>query len=182
MVSQNNSYVSQQTELFLPNGFTHSGASADIDGDGDDDFMSVNITPQPQFLLFTNDGNGTFTNSSERLPTTLSRPNSSIQATSSLLHDIDGDGNVDILLGSDHSEGNHLIIYFGSSNGRFADSNKLVLQDSPLEYGNQIVLDILAMDIDLDGDDDLITSFTKMDTFYEGAGHQVYKNLGDRKI
>ena len=180
MISQNNSYVSQQTELFLPNGFTHSGAAGDIDNDNDSDFISVNLNPQ--VLLFTNDGDGNFTNSSELLPETLSRPGSIFKATSSLLHDIDGDGYVDILLGSDHSRGTHLTIYFGSSSGRYTDSNKLILQDSPVEFGNQIVLDILAMDIDLDGDEDLITSFTKMDSFYAGAGHQVYENLGNREF
>lgn len=166
-----------------PNGFTHSAAIGDIDGDGDIDILEVNLG-EPWAVLYLNNGNGIFSNRSELLPKDIAgQPPTFHSATSSLIHDIDGDGFSDIILGSQHSgEWGPSRIYFGTEGGNFTEAQSLLLNDISLQSDNQIIVDIQAIDIDLDGDDDLVTSYTLNDPFYTGAGVQVFRNEGNRKF
>lgn len=181
-ISLEQGYLNTQADLTAPDGFTHSAAVGDIDGDGDIDILSVDIAPSPQAYLYVNDGGGFFSDSSHLLPIDLTRQNSTVSFTSSLIHDVDGDGFTEIILGSQYSGKWLSRIYFGTKDGYFSEAQSLLLNDISLQSDNQIIVDIQAIDIDLDGDDDLVTSYTLNDPFYTGAGVQVFRNEGNREF
>jgi hypothetical protein len=179
MLSDGLTYIESQPELTLANGFTHSVAFGDVDNDGDIDILEVNLD-DPWAVLYLNNGSGVFSNGSELLPSSIALPNSDFSATSSLMHDIDGDGYNDIVLGSQHtSEYGLSRVYFGGEGGYFLDGNMTVLSDSLSIPDSKTIVDVKAFDIDLDGDDDLVTSFTQA---YEGAGMQIFRNDGNRNF
>lgn len=182
-VSAEQGYLNTQSDLTAPDGFTHSAAVGDIDGDGDLDVLEVNLG-EPWAVLYLNNGNGVFSNRSDLLPKDIAgQPPTFHSATSSLIHDIDGDGFSDIILGSQHSgEWGPSRIYFGTENGNFTEAQSFLLNDLSAQSGNQTVVDIQAIDIDLDGDDDIVTSYTLIDPAYAGAGIQVFRNDGNRKF
>lgn len=182
-ISSEQGYLNTQADLTSPDGFTHSATVGDIDGDGDIDILSVDITPNPQVHLYVNDGSGYFSDASDLLPTDLMRQNSTVSFTSSLIHDVDGDGLSDIILGSQHSgEWGPSRIYFGSENRNFNEAQSFFLNDLSPNRENQSIVDINIIDIDLDGDDDIITSYVLQEPFHIGAGIQVFRNDGNREF
>lgn len=178
LLSSNGSYQESQTSIFLSSGFTHSGALGDVDGDGDIDILSGN---QPNLRMQLNDGTGQFSASEDLLPSEVLGVDPEFNATTVHIHDIDGDGNNDLFFGSsDTSEYPGLYVYFGEENSAYSNERLLILQDESDLGKNHIVLSIATFDIDLDGDDDLVTSFTQRDPSYVGNGFQVFRNDGNR--
>ncbi|HMQ48456.1 MAG TPA: FG-GAP-like repeat-containing protein [Saprospiraceae bacterium] len=86
----------------------------DIDGDGDLEIVTSNYS-SPSFVVFENDGNGSFT--------VASILDASNKASCAILHDRDGDGDMDI---SGTDEGDDVIILFenpGMPNATSSHSN-----------------------------------------------------------
>ena len=140
----------------------------DVDGDKDLDLYltsgGVEISEYSQFLddnLLINDGQGHFSKSTYDLPTSISRK--SVKAVD--YSDIDGDGDLDIIIGERIKIGKfgmptsgYLLINDGK--GKFEDKTKDICPD--LENIGMIT-DLEFADIDQDGDEDLLVVGEFMD-------------------
>lgn len=154
-------------------GYNHAAASADIDNDGDLDILvSDSMNRSTYFLL--NDGRGSFSRSARHVPSELKRQ----PPTTMELVDVDGDGNIDLLVGGKESR-TLLSIYWGSRNGRFSSSRKTVLPPVD-EYS--IVVDIDVGDLDENGSRDIVVSRTRSDPRYKGYYVQFVSGSGNRKF
>ena len=82
---------------------THSIAAADLDGDGDLDVLLGNFGRPSRVLL--NAGGGTVTNTTGTFTSSLSfvLPGGNAQTNSIMAADVDGDGDLDVLLGNSNS-------------------------------------------------------------------------------
>jgi len=175
-------------EAYSPKNYTHSTTWGDIDNDGDIDIYVGSIgkslqRKNPFFLI--NDGTGNFRVDWQRVPeeawiTVVER-----SKTTSLLRDFDGDGNLDLFLGS--------LGWSGFEFGRDDSMNYIVWGDGTGDYKGKVNLEIppvpgfrqipttpVAADIDSDGDLDIIVSRTSF--FYEGRYLQVFENIGNREF
>ncbi|MEM9051805.1 MAG: VCBS repeat-containing protein, partial [Bacteroidota bacterium] len=124
----------------------------DADGDGDNDLVAAGRDDwEPYTRLFLNDGNGNFqspSNSAEFIPIYFGNIES---------WDVDGDGDLDLLIGGDGENLPSVArIYFNDGNGGFEISNSLALYTS--NSGN-VIRDIRFVDIDADQDQDVLMSF-----------------------
>ncbi|MEO6340491.1 MAG: FG-GAP-like repeat-containing protein [Caulobacteraceae bacterium] len=146
---------------------THSSTTGDIDGDGDIDIYVGNISVSPYFLI--NDGQGNFERTLGRIPTAIENKANSQRYTTSAFFDANGDGKVDLFLGSDGSIGNnglilndHSVILLNDGTGKFLT----VLSNLPsptAATSNTAVSGVeaaLPMDLNGDGKLDLVIAFT----------------------
>jgi hypothetical protein len=120
--------------------------SADIDGDGDQDVLSSSKCDGKVAWYENIDGNGTFGEQNVIVE-------SSKYPTSFKTGDIDGDGDIDVVVGfySSNAEENEIIWYENTDgNGAFTDMHLITTS----VHG---VLSIFCSDIDGDGDIDLIS-------------------------
>jgi len=172
----------------------HSFTSGDIDNDGDIDFIQWPIPGSynnettyfpPSVAL--NDGNGNFTN--QNLVLGLS---DRWYATSVELFDVNGDNNLDLLLGwrvgsqkYETWEGdltgtfNSPVILFGNGSGFLSLDNKLVLEESFLSSRDitAATLGFGFTDFNNDGDVDIIVTNTREEpdgTFEDGTYYDNY--------
>ncbi len=131
----------------------------DIDGDRDLDLVVGNgPAPQPN-RVYVNSGDGAFTDQSLR-----SLPSGDDRTTTAALGDIDGDGDLDLLLGNYASQ-NRLLVNDGT--GKFADLTGIRMpSDSDLTSA------VALGDIDRDGDLDLVIGNSGQNRLYinDGAG------------
>lgn len=133
-------------------------AAGDIDQDGDIDIIIANLAFNE---LLLNDGNGVFSNASNLLPAPI--PDAiypfSIISTDIELTDVDNDGDTDILVAQElppippyGPAGLPNLIYIQQADGTFTDETF-----SRLPAANvYLTLKIVALDLDNDGDDDLV--------------------------
>jgi len=152
-----------------------AAAFFDADGDGDNDLMigsGGNQTSESKTYrarLYLNDGNGNFSKAAQNLPSTFA--NISVIAP----HDFDGDGDIDVLVGSRSVVGTygvdpeHLFLE-NQGNGTFTDATERFAYDLK-EVG--MMTDAIWADADGDGKKDLIT-------VSEWGRPNVYKNSGRR--
>jgi hypothetical protein len=154
--------------------FTHSSAAADIDADGDMDLFIGNIYGQtrtpPQ--IWVNDGSGKFSIAEDRIPPELTNLDLN-KYTSSIFVDVNNDTFPDLILGADNSSLNSAVL-LNEGNGFFT-----LLSDAFPEKAfspRSIVLDIVTVDIDRDGFQDLMMNFT---AGYVGRYIQILINNGD---
>jgi len=133
------------TSIELPGssaGGTKSIAAADADGDGDLDVLLGIDSGGPSRLLLNlvNVGDGTF-------PTSIALPGSSAGHTSSIAAaDVDGDGDLDVLLGN---YGSPSLVLLNAGDGTF-------LMSIELPGGSANTYSIAAADVDGDGDLDVL--------------------------
>jgi hypothetical protein len=133
-------------------GFHHGGASADIDADGDlDVFVSASPALSPFFLI--NNGQGQFTVDTTRLASNLGGKPLFVAE----LVDVDKDGYVDLLVGSNEQGGMSTYICWGDSTGFYSGDKATVI--TPVA-GQGTVLDFDAEDLDGDGNRDLVVTRT----------------------
>jgi Big-like domain-containing protein/VCBS repeat protein len=117
----------------------------DFDNDGDVDVATA--SGSGLFVLYTNNGSGTFTETA-RMSTVATVPIDLVVA------DFDGDGRVDVAL--DHFIEHQIHVYFRNANGTFAAPVVLSEGDFP---GS-----LVSADVDEDGHPDLITANWNDDT------------------
>ena len=139
---------------------------ADLDGDGDQDMLvgnlgyttTINYTVSVRF----NDGTGNYQAGYElSLPTGV--------APVGLAHgDVDGDGNVDLVVAGGGS--GSVLVYANTGQGNFTLSNTLTAQTSPATVAPATVA---LGDVDGDGDLDIVTA-----DYLGSSGIYVYANNG----
>lgn len=157
-------------------GFFHGGSSADFDNDGDLDIF-INGTPSTeQFVFLINDGSGNFSPTSEFIDEEFHH--NSKYYTSEFI-DMDSDGFIDLLLAGHEHEGANTLILWGNSSGKYyMDLSSTIPQVS----GYNIVVDIDALDLDNDGDKDLILNRVDSNNFYQNYYLQVVENEGNNNF
>lgn len=144
--------------------FFTDAASADLDGDGDNDIAIVDSN-NDETLVYLNNGDATFA-APVRLPVNTIFTN--IQAI--VAADLDGDGDQDLATANGFSNSISIFINDGSANFSRAD----------LSIGSAFIFadvnDIVADDLDNDGDIDLAVSMD--DFFTAGEDMAVILNFG----
>jgi hypothetical protein len=128
------------THLPIASDFTLAVSVGDVNGDGAPDFVAGNSGQQSR--LYVNDGAGRFTDQTQaRMPLQT-------YATRDVeLADVDGDGDLDLLMG--HIRQDRL--YLNDGSGTFTDetSTRLPADDARSDW-------LLVGDLDADGDNDLL--------------------------
>jgi len=181
-------------EAVAPNpDFTHSTAAGDIDGDDDVDIL-VGNTPnhwleQPYLLL--NDGQGGFLADWQLLPDYLYGMGTGYHdfpVKWHLLEDMDGDGHVDLVTAPAQRPDLELIwgISWNDGSGDYSSAERTLFVPTPgipLSGGVVQVSSgaMLAVDIDNDGDKDLLVSWDPEDLSTQFASTlQILLNQGGR--
>jgi hypothetical protein len=171
-------YTDRSSTLPQTPDFTHDACVGDIDGDGNLDVYVGNVSSQtsvgPYFLMGR--GDGTFAQSTNRLPPRIAAIEEKFTACA--LVDVDQDGKVDLVLGT-HGDAGFLksIILLNNGAGDFSTRPRIVLPPGPLGEGTTVVQGIGVVDINGDGKPDLIITSSLYTTF-SGLGIQVLINQG----
>ncbi|PHP65288.1 hypothetical protein CSC94_19355 [Zhengella mangrovi] len=175
LLSRTDGKLEDKTATNLPQvvDFSHSATGGDIDGDGDIDIYVGNIWGQqqigPYFLI--NDGSGNFTADDSMLP--LSFRSLSEKFTSSLLKDMDFDGNLDLVLGPHDPNGpRQNVLMKGHGDGTFTYTRL-----GPIRSGYNDSVHIAVEDITRDGLPEIL--FSIVPPGYAHAGIQVYTGKAD---
>lgn len=169
--------------------FTHSASAGDIDGDGRLDLfvgnMSSHASPSEAYVLL-GDGQGGFSKTNAGLPLEtgglLNRASGNFGMTASLLADLNGDGRLDLVLGNDGNTYNkeHRSLVFWNTGSGF-DANAKTFLPQGYFGDTTIVHDIATMDIDGDGDQDLLmlsSESTPSDAYADGWALDALRNDG----
>lgn len=172
---------------------THSVAAGDIDSDGDIDIFVGSIGfATPYFLI--NDGSGSFMANWAYVPAEIRELVPGLMWTKSELADLDGDGHPDLILGGggptwQPGEYGYSMVIWNTGSGDFSRSEKTEL---PTVAGRtyqtqaiwdpgierlQVVTDIATLDVDSDGDLDILLSYG-----YSGRYIQLLVNQADRSF
>jgi hypothetical protein len=147
--------------------FTHSAATADIDGDGDLDLFVGNLEG---VQIWLNDGTGRFTIAPGRLP----RQQISGVYTTGHFADVNRDGKPDLILGGDASEQDSAVL-LNDGMGFFSRLPN-AMPPKPLASTANVV-NIKSTDLNGDGFPDLLVAATK--SVYRGRWIQVLINNGN---
>jgi len=141
------------TENSMPEAFAGGAAAGDYDNDGDIDLYIVRGDLAPN-LLYQNDGRGNFTDLAVSAGVAETKPGGGVYRHSGpTFADMDGDGYLDLLLGS--LNGDPVMVYRNNGDGTFSD----VTAASGLDKINKVnTISAAFGDYDLDGRIDLALS------------------------
>ena len=134
-------------------GFTHNGAVGDVDGDGDVDILVANTKGDyiegPYILL--NDGTANFTVDTDRLPDRV-RADANYWPYAADMVDLNGDGHLDLLMGSHGDRTSESFVYWGAADGEFRDEvvTELSTPEFFLAFGNFTVISTAVRDLNGD--------------------------------
>ena len=148
-------------------GATKSVVLGDIDGDGDPDLVAGN--PYRGVSIYLNDGKGVFTPASyKNIPTSTYYP------TDLALGDVDRDGDLDLLVGKNQlgTAGSQNRICLNDGKGVFTDATAKRL---PSYLG--LTDEVLLVDLDRDGDLDLVEGDKGADRLYLNDGKGFFRAL-----
>jgi len=169
---------SSETHLSHPNFKVYnSGATGDIDNDGDMDVVITDMNSWGRgtsFWCLMNDGTGFLTK----------RKCGGADTSALELADLDGDGDLDALIGSNekgYATSASLAftgIIWNDGRGNFNKHNNTRLPMHKQKYGG--IPEVSASDLDGDGDLDIV--YSRHDDKYEYPGIQIIENLGNKKF
>ena len=128
-------------------------AAGDADGDGDID-LALAMEFEPNVLLL-NDGDGRFSDASDRLPRAIH------DSEDVAFADFDGDGDLDLVLVSEDDRTDEL--YLNDGEGRFADASGRL---PPGDVANALAV----IDLDRDGSLDILIGNIGIDSVLLNAG------------
>ena len=152
--------------------FDHGGATGDIDNDGDMDIVitELNWKVETEFWCLMNDGTGFL----------RKRNCGGIFAFGLELADMDGDGDLDALVGAhEHERGIDFTgIVWNDGNGNFPNYNVTPLPQHKKKWGT--IPEVSASDLDNDGDLDIV--YSRAGKLYVGTAVQIIENLGNKKF
>ncbi len=144
-------------------------AAGDVDGDGDIDIVLGGRSPDfsntgARLMLLRNDGNMVFADAAPQMPTLLH------QCGVLVLRDLDGDGDLDVLSGTE--DGYHstpsAVLFVNDGTGHFTDATGPRIPADPNAYGLAVA--------DFDGDGDL--DFAQQRPSFLGTAARIYINDG----
>jgi len=150
----------------------HGAATGDIDNDGDMDVVITEIHSRQNrtaFWCLMNDGTGYL----------KKRKCGGADSYGLELADMDGDGDLDALVGAEENTRHHVPftgIVWNDGKGRF--SLKTKLPEHKKKYSG--IPEISASDLDNDGDLDIVVS--RVGEYYVGTAIQIIENLGNKKF
>jgi len=137
--------------------FTHSTEAVDIDGDGDLDIYVGNENGKGASFLI-NDGTGHFVSSQAGLPPLLSDETAHWQFSSSAFFDAEGDGDMDMFVGTATQTSQTSRLLLNDGHGRFTLTDQL-LPLPPGKSGGDHSVDAQAYDFNGDGRADVMVEF-----------------------
>jgi hypothetical protein len=164
--------------------FAHSAAAADLRGIGRADIIVGQIGARAGVgpYLLRNDGGGAFTAVTATLPPEIAFPTPGGAApgmfTACLLVDVNGDAAPDLVVASLEDSDRAGAVFLNDGAGDFSASPRLPFPEGTFGPKNSISVDLLATDLDRDGDADLLVSQTAATPFYAGRRVQVLVNDG----
>ncbi len=157
----NNGGVLSDSGQNLGNHTSLGVALGDVDGDGDLDAFVGNTFGHPD-RVWTNDGNGAFSDSGQALGNLAAKSSRDV-----VMGDVDGDGDLDAFV---VGRGYNNRLFLNGGEGVFTDSGQVI--DAPVnpffEYGAAIG------DVDADGDLDIVTAAAAI-----AHWNRVFLNDGD---
>lgn len=168
--------------LPVRDGFTHSGAAGDVDCDGDLDLYVGNIGNAPADLLL-NDGSGRFSVASGVIPGVWRDEPEDFDGgdTDALdieMGDLDGDGFPELLLGMVSRDGSvGTVVLWNNGTGDYSNAVESVF---PAPAGFPLNSQVKVVDIDGDGDQDVVAAFAELD--HQGFALQILRNDGGRTL
>ncbi|MFN7278735.1 MAG: FG-GAP repeat domain-containing protein [bacterium] len=142
---KNNNGIFSKTDI-LPIGFYHSVCSGDIDNDGDLDLFFTD-TKNCRFLL--NNGSGVFTYDNSIFPSDIANLN----YFTSELYDLNADGYLDLVTTGHEHEGANSIVLWGDHTGKYTKARSFTI---PKVAGWGVAIDIIIMDVNKDGKQDIL--------------------------
>ena len=157
-------------------GFFHGGSSADFDNDGDLDIFINGVPSTDESVFLINDGAGNFSKSTEFIDEAFHH---NTKYYTSEFIDVNSDGFIDLVLAGHEHEGANTIILWGNSSSKYYRNLSTTI---PQVMGYNIVVDIDAIDIDNDGDKDLILNRVDSNNFYQNYYLQVVENGGNNNF
>ncbi len=184
-LSQGAIQVDQSATLPQRNDFTHSLVAGDIDHDGDIDVFVGNIFGREEIgaYFLMNDGQGRFTPEARGLSATSDLNNGAY--TSSAFIDVDGDGDLDLFLGSNGDR---------SNNSASPTTSKMLINDGAGHFLDQgmvipavtsgvpdIIIDTAVTDLNGDGRPDLVLS-VGLDDYVGGGTVRILINDGSKFV
>ena len=172
---------SSNTHFSHPNfeSYNHGGATGDIDNDGDMDVVYTVMNDWgigTEFWCLINDGTGFLTK----------RKCGGTFSFGLELADMDGDGDLDALVGahekeylSNPSASNAITgIVWNDGRGNFNKHNNTSLPQHKQKFS--VIPEVTASDLDNDGDLDIV--YGRVNTEYKYPGIQIIENLGNKKF
>jgi hypothetical protein len=149
---------------------TYSVVFGDVDGDGDLDAWIGNLGIYQEYFpwiyepnrLYLNNGLGMFSDASSQIPYDISR------TTTIVLGDVDGDGDLDAMIGNAFHEKTELALNDGT--GFFSDATSQMPTDS--DYTQSLTLG----DVDGDGDLDVTVANLTYSRLYLNDGAGVFSD------
>jgi hypothetical protein len=169
--------------------FTHAASTADIDGDGDKDIFVGNgygKAGEPLSYMLINDGKGNFAMDRSVIPTAagsiLDFANGPHHFTGANFADLNGDGLPELMItadaGAPYDQLRQSVILWNKG-GSFGEDAMTQLAQ-PKNLPSHIDLDILKMDINNDGKQDLVLIGTNGQPYYDGSFIQIFRNDGNQ--
>ncbi|MBK8096174.1 MAG: VCBS repeat-containing protein [Planctomycetes bacterium] len=148
-------------------------AMGDVDGDGDRDLVLGNLGAPCG--LYRNDGNGHFTD-----VTPGSMPNVGFETRAIALGDLDGDGDLDLVLGNGLANNEQESVYINDGSGTFTDETASRVNEWWIFPTASLQLGDLDGDGDLDvvvGNDSIGLGRTNRVLQNDGTGHFIGRDL-----
>ena len=162
------------SENSMPEAFSGGAAAGDYDNDGDVDLYIVRGDLAGN-LLYQNDGNGNFIDVAASAGISDTKPGGGVyQHSGPTFADMDGDGYLDLFLGS--LNGDPVMVYRNNGDGTFTDVTALSGLD---QINKENTISAAFGDYDLDGKIDLALSHwgSSIDTLNSGDTQTLWHNV-----